>query len=160
MESNSKDKDILFIVRRFIAGIMNQSVTSIYLLMAGQRKYYYDTVYNTKRWRKLRLVHINSHPDNALCLCCLHGHRYCCSGMTKTEGVRVLGYGQKMITPMEIVDHILALSNGGDAWDLDNLRSYGLRCGCHSRKTKRIDTMDRKKMHIDVTHEELEDFDL
>lgn len=120
------------------------------------RKYWYDTVYNTKRWKQTRLQHILSNEDNALCSCCLNGHLYCCAGMNETEASTIPGYGKRIIAPMFIVDHILALSNGGDPWSLDNLRSYCL--SCHSRKTKRIDSADRRNKRIDATHEDLENF--
>ena len=124
------------------------------------RQFFYKTVYNTARWKRLRMQHILSDEDNALCNCCLHGHRFCLSGATKQElqeaELKGVIYGRATVEPMFIVDHILALSNGGDAWSLNNLRSYCL--SCHSRKTKRIDSKDKRTAIIQRTHEELEDF--
>jgi hypothetical protein len=125
--------------------------------MNDQRQYWYNTVYNTRRWKQLRLIHITSHPDNVLCLCCLNGHQYCCSGMTSIESSTIEGYGRKRIEPMYLVDHAYPVTLGGDPWSLDHLRSYCL--SCHSRKTRRVDKMIQRNIRIDQCHQELEDFD-
>jgi len=69
----------------------------------------YDTVYNTVRWRKLRRIRLNYEP---LCRECKKVNK---------------------VTAANEVDHIVPMSQGGEAWSLGNLQS--LCKSCHSRKT-------------------------
>lgn len=120
----------------------------------NQRKYFYDTVYNTSRWKRLRNHHIALNP---LCACCSRGHLFCTSGMTTSEALAVEGYGKNRVSSAYIVDHILPLWYDIDlAFEANNLRSYCL--SCHSRKTTRVDTMLKKKLRIGRVHDDLEDF--
>lgn len=67
-------------------------------------------IYDRLAWRQLRDAHLATEP-----LC-----RHC-----KERGV---------ITAAREVDHIEAISAGGDPWDADNLQS--LCKSCHSKKTR------------------------
>lgn len=66
-------------------------------------------IYNSKRWKKLRLIKLGINP---LCQDC-----------------ETLG----LIESANHVDHIKAINDGGEPFDIDNLRALCLRC--HSRKT-------------------------
>lgn len=64
--------------------------------------------YNSRRWRNYRLGYLQRHP---LCLSC------------KAKNV---------ITAAKVVDHIVAMRDGGDLWDPANHQG---QCGsCHQRK--------------------------
>ncbi len=66
-------------------------------------------IYDTQRWRRLRLLHLRESP------LCVHCER---RGNTSAANE---------------VDHIVAIERGGAAFDRDNLQS--LCKTCHSRKT-------------------------
>lgn len=70
-----------------------------------------DFKYNSAAWIKLRNYVRNEEP---LCRQC------------KKEG---------KITPTQVIDHIQPISQGGDAWDRDNLQ--GLCNKCHTDKTQK-----------------------
>ncbi len=66
-------------------------------------------IYNSDRWRRLRLIQLNKEP-----LCEIHKERNEIVGAT-------------------VVDHKIAIQDGGEAWNEDNLQSL---CGpCHNRKS-------------------------
>jgi 5-methylcytosine-specific restriction enzyme A len=67
-------------------------------------------IYNRKRWHILRRVILLRDP---LCRIC------------EVDGIEALS---------EEVDHVIAIEDGGAAWDEDNLQ--GLCGDCHSRKTR------------------------
>lgn len=73
----------------------------------------YDTVYNTTRWRKLRLQKLQ---DNPLCECCLQDNK---------------------ITPAEEVHHITEILRNPDlAFDYKNLMSLCRKCHKEIHKKK------------------------
>jgi len=65
--------------------------------------------YSSKKWRRVRESKLSINP---LCQDC--------------ETLEI-------IEPANHVDHVIAINDGGELFDLDNLRSLCLRC--HSRKT-------------------------
>lgn len=65
--------------------------------------------YNNVKWRKLRAIYAKRNP---LCISCLGIGRY---------------------TPMNVVDHIKPISDGGEMYNWDNLQS--LCTSCHQSKT-------------------------
>jgi 5-methylcytosine-specific restriction protein A len=68
-----------------------------------------DSIYSSARWRKLRQEHLNDEPY------CRHCAR---------RGVVTVG---------TVVDHIVAINNGGGRWDEHNLQTLCVRC--HNSKT-------------------------
>ena len=66
-------------------------------------------IYNSGRWRRLRLIQLNKEP-----LCAIHKQR-------------------DEIVAATVVDHIIAIQDGGKAWNEDNLQS--LCKSCHNRKS-------------------------
>jgi 5-methylcytosine-specific restriction enzyme A len=58
-----------------------------------------DQIYNSRRWRHLRQLHLADHP-----LCTV------CAVLGKTE-------------PARVVDHIKPINRGGQPWDRNNLQS-------------------------------------
>ena len=75
--------------------------------------------YNTEKWRRLRAAKLASDP---LCHPC------------QLRGV---------LTPADTVDHIKAVSDGGDPFpDFDGLMSMCARC--HNEKTNAMDRRDRQ----------------
>lgn len=85
-------------------------------------------IYNSARWQKLRARKLRETP---LCEYCPSEHR-----AVATE-----------------VDHFKAISDGGDAYDMENLKSS---CkSCHSQKTaqrERLTGCDAKGMPRDPSH--------
>ena len=68
--------------------------------------------HNDRRWRRLRAAKLMRDP---LCEYCL----------------------PKYVTRATQVDHVVAVSNGGEMWDWENLKST---CAtCHSHKTMTVD---------------------
>lgn len=65
-------------------------------------------IYSTSRWQKLREYKKHRNP---LCEECLRNN---------------------VITPMELVDHIIPIAEGGAPYDLENLQS--LCASCHNKK--------------------------
>lgn len=65
------------------------------------------SIYNSRRWRRLRKLQLSQSP---LCELCQPGP-----------------------VPATQVDHVKPIADGGEAWDMDNLRS--LCASCHSRVT-------------------------
>ena len=92
-----------------------------------QRKYehHYDengrNIYRTTRWRKLRAVKVGLNPI------CEHCEEF---GIAK---------------PVEEVDHIIEIEDGGAIWDIDNLQSLCKRCHiiktnkCKAERNKKVD---------------------
>jgi 5-methylcytosine-specific restriction enzyme A len=68
-------------------------------------------IYNSNRWRKLRLLVLNEEP---LCRTC------------KSEGQVVAG---------AVVDHITPINEGGDPYDRNNLQALCHKC--HNSKSAR-----------------------
>ena len=66
-------------------------------------------IYNSDRWRRLRLIGLNKEP---LCITCKG------KGITKAATVR---------------DHIIPIQQGGSIWDENNHQS--LCKSCHNRKS-------------------------
>ena len=66
-------------------------------------------IYNSDRWRRLRLIQLNKEP-----LCTMCGEKGIIRGAT-------------------VVDHITAIQDGGDPWNEENLQS--LCVPCHNRKS-------------------------
>lgn len=66
-------------------------------------------IYNSDRWRRLRLIQLNDEP-----LCAIH----------KEKGE---------IVAATVVDHKIAIQDGGAIWDENNLQS--LCKNCHNRKS-------------------------
>ena len=79
--------------------------------------HYHDgkNIYHTYKWKKLRQSYAEKNP---LCEHCL---RY------------------DILTPVNVVDHVVEIEDGGEPYDYNNLQS--LCHSCHNRKT----TQERKK---------------
>ena len=75
--------------------------------------------YTTQRWQRLRRMKLKHNP---LCECCIKVGR---------------------IEPANVVDHIIAVSKGGDAYPrLDGLMSCCTRC--HNTKTRVVEQLGRE----------------
>jgi hypothetical protein len=122
-----------------------------------ERERLHRELYNTSRWKRLRLIQLANEP---LCECCFHGHSLCLSGATADEKAAVTNYGISSVEAATLVDHRLPAAIFPELWwSMDNLQSLGSACGCHSRKTKRIDTIIKRQKRIDDVHNDLEDWD-
>lgn len=88
----------------------------------------HKAIYNSKRWQRLRAQKLRDEP---FCEYCPASRRL----------------------PASEVDHYIAISNGGDPYDYDNLRSV---ChSCHSKKTasgERVKGCDKNGLPLDPTH--------
>ncbi len=85
-------------------------------------------IYNSKRWKRIRALKLRETP---LCEYCPEGRR-----MPATE-----------------VDHFKAISDGGEPFDYNNLRSVCHRC--HSQKTangERLKGCDKNGLPLDASH--------
>ena len=78
-----------------------------------ESKYIYDTVYNTRRWKRLRRMILSRHP---VCTECLKEGR---------------------TAPATVADHIIPIKQGGAIWDIDNLTGLCERCHNKKRQTER-----------------------
>ena len=78
-------------------------------------------IYGSARWQRLRDYFITMNP---LCQC---------------EQCSFLN----LVTPAEVVDHIIEIKDGGDPWDVKNLQS--LSRSCHARKTGQEHRKRKKK---------------
>jgi 5-methylcytosine-specific restriction endonuclease McrA len=77
-------------------------------------------VYDKRRWRRLRLQKLRQDPFCEEC--------------------------RPMLVLATDVDHVKAINDGGEVWDITNLRS--LCHACHSRKTRYIEQLHRE--HVTV----------
>lgn len=86
-------------------------------------EHHYDengkNIYHTTRWKKLRALKVKLNP---LCEHCLK-------------------YG--IAKPVEEVDHIVSILDGGEIWDIDNLQSLCRRH--HANKTRHEEKMRKQK---------------
>lgn len=83
----------------------NKSYTAV-----SRDKETYDNVYNTTRWKNLRVEVLKR--DRGLCVRCFANNR---------------------IEKGTVCDHIIEISDGGAIWDINNLQ---LLCqSCHNKKT-------------------------
>src|SRR5690349_15155628 len=80
--------------------------------------------YNTARWKRLRKQKLREQP---LCEECFE-------------------QTPRKFIPATDVDHVKAITDGGEVWDLANLRS--LCHACHSRKTRYIEQLHKE--HVSV----------
>src|SRR5688572_3546638 len=72
--------------------------------------------YNTAQWRRVRREQLSLHP---WCQYCRHGR----------------------LTIAREVDHVKPINQGGDPWDMSNLRST---CSpCHASKTRNTDVLGK-----------------
>ena len=83
-------------------------------------KHIYKTVYNTRRWQRVRANHLLHFP---LCDQCMNNKR---------------------TTQATVVDHILSIRQGGGAWDVMNYQSL---CKEH-HKTKQNQERHENKINI------------
>ena len=67
-----------------------------------------DKLYYSRQWKQISMLYRKQHP---LCEECERNGR---------------------ITPADLVDHIIAVSDGGSMWSWDNLQS--LCISCHNKK--------------------------
>ena len=81
------------------------------------RKVDNSAVYNSRRWRTLRLQVLHHEP---LCRCCA---------------------AQDLVVPATVVDHIAPITQGGAVWDVLNLQP--LCSTCHAQKSGRERHMNR-----------------
>jgi len=73
--------------------------------------------YNTQKWQRLRKAKLAMDP---LCQQCQQDGR---------------------VTAAQHVDHVKPINQGGDAWNIEGLRS--LCASCHSRKTRHVDQLGK-----------------
>lgn len=74
-------------------------------------RYYHDTRYNTRRWKRMRHVHLLNNP-------------WCVECLKKNPPV---------YEPAKVLDHIKPVSIGGDFWSTDN--HQGMCTSCHNSKS-------------------------
>jgi 5-methylcytosine-specific restriction protein A len=86
------------------------------------RKTNHHEVYHTTRWRKLREQLLQAEP---LCRTCKNGT-------------------PQRLTAATVADHIVAINNGGDPWDIDNLQPQCEKC--HNAKSGRERWRKAKKL--------------
>lgn len=67
------------------------------------------SIYNSDRWRRLRAIQLNNEP--------------CCEECRRKGRIRAA----------TVADHVIAIQDGGEAWNIDNLQS--MCAPCHNRKS-------------------------